>query len=108
MVNVFTTAPVLWHLNHTGEVFIVMDATNYASVGVSSRYDNKRVIHQMADFFKKYTSAERNYTMYDMELMALIKELREWRVQCEGAVYFHQLVTDHKKIEYVMGKKLLN
>ena len=66
------------------------------------------MLHPLAYYSKKYSPAECNYDIYDMELMAIIKALEEWRPECEGAVYPLQLITDHKNLEYFMTKKLLN
>jgi len=46
------------------------------------------------------------YDIYDKELMADIKELEEWRPECEGAAYPLQLVPDHKNLDYYMTTKL--
>jgi hypothetical protein len=40
--------------------------------------------------------------------MAIIKALEEWSPECEGAAYPLQLINDHKNLEYIMTKKLLN
>jgi hypothetical protein len=49
----------------------------------------------VAYYSKKYSPAKCNYDIYDMELMATIKALAEWRPKCEGAAYPLQLITDH-------------
>jgi hypothetical protein len=66
------------------------------------------VLHPVAYYSKKYSLAKCNYNIYDMELMATIKALAEWRPECEGAAYPLQLITDHKNLEYFMTKKLSN
>jgi len=40
--------------------------------------------------------------------MAIIKGLKEWRPQCQGAAYPLQLTTNHNNLEYFMTKKLQN
>jgi hypothetical protein len=62
----------------------------------------------VAYYLKKHSPAKCNYDIYDKELMAIIKVLNEWRPGCEGAAYPSQLITDHKNLEYLMTKKLLN
>jgi hypothetical protein len=74
---------------------------------MSQRHDDG-VLHPVAYYSKKYSPAKCNYDIYDMELMATIKALAEWRPECEGAAYPLQLITDHKNLEYFMTKKLLN
>jgi hypothetical protein len=108
MVTTFTTAPALHHFDHESEVNMETDASDYVSAGVLSQRDDKGVLHPEAYFSKKHAPAECNYDIYDKELMAIIKALQEWRPECEGAAYSLQLVTNHKKLEYFMTKKLLN
>ena len=108
MVTAFTTAPVLRHFYHEKEMIIETDASDYVSGGVLSQYNDDGVLHPVAYFSKKHTPAECNYDIYDKELMAIIKALKEWRPECEGAAYPLKLLTDHKNLEYFMTKKLLN
>jgi hypothetical protein len=44
----------------------------------------------------------------DKERIAIIEALEELRSECEGAAYPLQLIRDHKNLEYLMTKKLLN
>jgi len=108
MVEAFIIAPVLRHFDHERMVIIGTDASDYVSAGVLSQCDDDGVLHPAAYFSKKHLPAEFNYDKYDKELMAIIKALEEWRPECEGAAHPLQLITDHKKLEYFMIKKLLN
>jgi hypothetical protein len=108
MVFQFTTAPTLRHFDHSKEVRIETDASDYVSAGVLSQQDDEGVLHPVAFFSKKHSPAECNYDIYDKVLMAIIKALEEWRPQCEGAEHKLQLITDHKNVEYFLSKKLLN
>jgi hypothetical protein len=108
MVLKFTTAPTLRHFDHSREVIIKTDASDYVSAGVLSQRDDEGVLHPVAFFSKKHSPAECNYDIYDKELMAIIKALEEWRPECEGAEHPLQLITDHKNLEYFMSKRLLN
>ena len=108
MVTAFTTAPVLGHFNHDREVIIEPDSPEYVSAGVLSHYDNDGVLHLMGYFSKKHSPAECNYDIYDKELMAIIEALEEWIPECEGAEYPLKFITDHKNLQYVISKMLLN
>jgi len=108
MVPAFTTAPALRHFDYEREIIIETDASDYVSAGVLSQRDDEGVLHPVAYYSKKHSTAECNYDIYDKELMAIIKALEEWRPECEGAAYPLQLITDHKNLEYFMTKKLLN
>ena len=108
MVLKFTTAPTLRHCNHSREFIIATDASDYISPGVLSQRDGEGVLHRVAFFSKNYSPAECNYNIYDKELMAIIRALEECRPECEGAEPKLELITDHKKLEYFMSKRLLN
>jgi hypothetical protein len=81
----FTTTPTLRHFDHIREVIIETDASDYVSAGVLKQRDDEEVLHPIAFFSKKHSPVESNYDIYDKELMAIIKELEEWRPECEGA-----------------------
>jgi hypothetical protein len=108
MVVKFTTAPTLRHFDHSREVIIETDESDYVSAGVLTQRDDDGVLHPVAFFSKKHSPAECNYDIYDTELIAIIKAHEEWRPECEGAEHTLQLITDHKNLEYFMSKKLLN
>ena len=108
MVFKFTTAPILRHFDHSREVIIETNASEYVSAGVLSRRDDEYVLHPVAFFSKKHSPAECNYDIYDKELMAIVMALEEWRPECGGAEHTLQLITDHKNLEYFMSTKLLN
>jgi hypothetical protein len=82
MVLKFTTAPTLRHFDHSREVIIETDASDYVSAGVLSQRDDEGVLHPVAFFSKKHSLPECNYDIYDKERMVIIKALEEWRSEC--------------------------
>jgi hypothetical protein len=54
------------------------------------------------------TPAERNYDIYDKEMLAIVDAIREWRVYLEGAKFTIDIVTDHKNLQYFLTTKALN
>jgi len=108
MVLMITTAPILRHFDHSREVIIETDASDFVSAGALSQRDGEGVLHPVAFFSKKLSPAECKYDIYDKELMAIIKALKEWRPECEMAEHTLQLITNHNNLEYFMSKKLLN
>jgi hypothetical protein len=89
-------------------VVIEIDVSDYLLAGVLSQREDEGVLHPVAYYSKKHSPAECNFEIYDTELMAIIKALKEWRPECEGAEHPLQIYTDHKNLEYFMSKKLLN
>lgn len=108
MVTALTTGPVLRHSDHERQVIITSDVSDYMSAGVLSQYDDNGVLHRATYYSKNQSPAECNYDIMDKELIAIIKAAEDWRLGCEGAAYPIKLITDHKNLEYLMTKKLLN
>jgi hypothetical protein len=55
-----------------------MDTSEWVTGGILSQYDNNRLLCPVAYFFLKYSSAECNYEIYNKELLAITKYLKEW------------------------------
>jgi hypothetical protein len=104
----FTMAPVLAYFVHGRKTVVETDASNWASGGVLSQYDENGVLHPVAYFSGKHTPQECNYEIYDKELLAIIKTLEEWRPELEGTEEQFDVITDHKNLQHFMTTKLLN
>ena len=48
---------------------------------------------------KKNLPAECNYPIYDKELLAIVKYLREWNLELRSVPEF-KVLTDHRALEY--------
>jgi len=56
---------------------------------------------------KSLSPAERNYDIYDKEMLAVMCVLEQWHHYLEGAKHLVQILTDHKNLEYLMTTKKL-
>jgi hypothetical protein len=63
--------------------------------------------HPVAYYSKSMNDAERNYEIYDKELLAVIRALEEWRHYIQGATHPVEIWTDHKNLEYFMTSQKL-
>ena len=84
------------------------DASNWASGGVLSQYDDDGKLKPVAFFSSKHTAPECNYEIYDKELLAIIKALEEWRSELQGTEEPFEIITDHKNLQTFMSTKQLN
>ena len=57
---------------------------------------------------KSLNEVERNYDIYDKELLAIIRALDEWSQYLKGAKHRFEILTDHKNLEYFQTAKKLN
>ena len=60
--------------------------------------------------FKKMSSAECNYEIYDKELLVIVRAFEEWRPECAeiSMKNFIKILTDHKNLKHFMTSKQLN
>ena len=84
------------------------DASDYVSEGILSQYDENDVLHSVVYFFKKHSSAECNYEIYNKELMAIIYTFKEWHSELKGSSTSVKVITDHKNLKYFMSTKQLS
>ena len=57
---------------------IESDASKYASGAVLTQLDSNGDQHPVAFLLKTFNETERNYEIYDRELLAIICALEEW------------------------------
>ena len=51
---------------------------------------------------------ERNYEIYDKEMLAIIRGLESWRYLLEGVQFKFEIWTDHENLEYFIKAQKLN
>ena len=61
--------------------------------------DNDRR-HPVGFYSTTLTSAERNYDIYDLELLAIVKSLRHWRLLLAGSPHKIKVFSDHMNLQY--------
>ena len=100
LLSHFQSAPIL-HLPDTQQPFVVMtDVSLLASGGVLMQWDSNGDLHPCAYLFQTFSPAERNYDIYDRELLAVIHALDHWRHYLQGTPHSVTLLTDHKNLTY--------
>jgi hypothetical protein len=104
----FITAPVLAMFDYNRKTVLETDASDWASGGILSQYDDEGALRPVAYFSSKHTAAECNYEIYDKELLAIIKSMEEWRPELQGTQEPFEILTDHKNLEYFTTTKSLN
>ena len=104
----FTEEPVLMMPDHTRPFQIEADASKYASGAVLTQCDVNGDRHPVAFISKTFSPAERNYEIYDRELLAIIRALEEWRHYIQGSPHQTVVLSDHKNLTYYREAKKLN
>ena len=82
------------------------DSSNFALGAVLSQQQNDKW-HPIAYLSKSLTEAERNYKIYDKELLAIMTALSEWRHYLLTGKEF-EIWTDHQNLCYFRKAQKLN
>jgi hypothetical protein len=64
--------------------------------------------HPCAYISKSFSPAERNYKVYDQELLGIICALREWQHYVQGSPHETIVYSDHKNLTYFRNSQKLN
>ena len=104
----FTEEPVLMMPDQTKPFQIETDASKYATGAVLTQLDSNGDRHPISFISKTFSPAERNYEIYDRELLAIIRALEEWRHYIQGSPHTTIVLSDHKNLTYYREAKKLN
>ncbi|KAF7762018.1 hypothetical protein Agabi119p4_10010 [Agaricus bisporus var. burnettii] len=99
--------PVLALPKDKGQFRIEVDASNYGTGAVLSQ-EQENKWHPVAFMSKTLSEAERNYEIYDKELLAIIKALKLWRHYLLDAKEQFEIWTDHENLKYFREPQKLN
>jgi len=97
----FATAPVLAYPNRDIPFIVETDSSNFAIGAIlsqTSSNDNK--IHPVAFFSRSLTASEKNYPIYDKELLAIVESLEHWRHLLKGTSKPFTIFSDHQNLLY--------
>src|SRR5258708_33818178 len=103
----FEGASILIHVNTTKQFLMETNASDFVIGGVLSQMGNDRHIHPILFYSKTMQPAERNYDIYDKELLEIVMCFKEWRHHLEGTVEQIKVLSDHRNPEYFLTRKLL-
>ena len=99
--SLVTSAPVLTLPDEGQPYRIKADSSGVATSAVLSQLSSEDgKWHPVAFLFKSLLPVERNYEIHDMEMLAIVRVLKEWRHYLEGAHHPIEIWTDHKNLEY--------
>ena len=83
----FTKKPVLAALDLNKKIRVEADASDYATEGVLSMECEDGLWRPVAFLSKYLNETKRNYEIHDKEMLAIIRELENWRHLLEGACF---------------------
>ena len=104
--EMFVTAPILVRFNYERETIIEADSSGWCVGGTLFQVDDDGVLRPCAYFLKKNSPAEYNYEIYDKEMLAIIRCLKEWDAELRSVRSF-EIRSDHKNLEYFITVRKL-
>ncbi|CDO76040.1 hypothetical protein BN946_scf184891.g3 [Trametes cinnabarina] len=104
----FMEAPILVTPDPTKPFQVECDASKVATGAVLRQKGEDGLWHPCAYLSKLFTEAERNYQIYDWELLAIIRALEAWRHYLDGALHPVEILSDHKNLTYFRSAQKLN
>src|SRR6201746_1456775 len=87
---------------------IESDASKYATGAVLTQQDSNGSRHPVSFISKTFSPAERNYEIYDRELLGIIRALDEWRHYVQGSPHTTTILSDHLNLTYWRSPQKLN
>jgi biotin-(acetyl-CoA carboxylase) ligase len=96
----FTTAPVLLGYNQFAKTRVEIDASSYATGAVLLQQKHNDAWQPVAFLSQSMNQVERNYNIWDKEMLAIIHALDAWQHYLIGLPKPFEIQTDHKNLEY--------
>src|SRR5271156_2548103 len=104
----FQESPVLQMPDMAKPFVVESDASKYASGAVLQQQDTNRDWHPCAYLSKSLNETERNYEIYNRELLAIIRALTDWRHYLIGSPHVVTVLSDHQNLTYFRTTQKLN
>ncbi len=107
--------PVLTQPNFSKPFFLQTDTSAYGVGAILSQEgehhavaSQKPKLHPIAYYSATFTPTERNYDIYERELLAIMKALTHWRHYLGWTKYPFTILMDHANLLYYKTPKKLN
>ena len=106
--RIFITRSVLAAPDLDKEFRVETNASNYTTGGVLSVKCSDGMQRPVSFISKSLSNIERNYEIYDKEMLAVVRCLEAQKHFLEGTTTKFEIWTDHKNLEYFMKVQKLN
>jgi hypothetical protein len=106
--------PILQQPNYSAPFFLAMDASAYGvgavllQEGETNPRTKKPTQHPIAYYSSTFIPAERNYDIYERELLAVLKSLEHWRPHPAATEIPVTVLTDHANLTFWKNPRKVN
>ncbi|SRR6266702_2762009 len=100
--------PVLLFLKLQEPFEMEVDASAIAIGAILNQKGEDHKIHPVAYYSKSFSATERNYDVYDRELLTVVKSLRQWRTYLVGSPHRITIYMDHSNLQYWKEPRKIN
>jgi hypothetical protein len=96
----FFNGNMLIHPSDEKPFILETDASDFALGAVLYQKNNQEVLQPIGFYSRKLLPAERNYPVYERELLAIVASLKHWRHLLMGSRHQITIHSDHKNLLY--------
>ena len=101
--NLIANAALLAHPSPDADICLFVDASESSIGGVVQQFINNKW-EPLGFYSKSLSIAQRKYSTYDRELLAIYKSIKHFKYLLEGRNF--KIFTDHKPLCYAFTKKI--
>ena len=98
--DTFSREPILIMWEPDRPTRLEVDASGFATGGVLLQKLDDDLWHPIAYRSESMAEAERNYEIYDKEMLVIIHALEDWRHYLEGIPQPFDIISDHRNLQY--------
>jgi hypothetical protein len=106
--ELFTVNPLLLHFDFEKDKILHVDSSGYAIAAVLSQPDKDCELHPVSYFSQKLSDREREWQVFDLELLAIVSAFEEWRAWLMGRSNPVKVFSDHSNLRYFKKAKYLS
>ena len=106
--RIFSSAPILQIPDVSHPFSIMTNASLLAAGAILLQADANQDLHPCAYFSRTFSPAQRNYDIYDRELLTVILALEEWHQYLQGTQHSITIITNHKNLSYIKDPRKLS
>src|SRR6267154_614221 len=107
LIGLVTSEPVIVPPDPDRQFILYVDASQFATGTVLYQPDLERTDHHgnpllwpIGFHSQTFNKAEQNYPIYDRELLAIVRGLRNWRHLMRNTTHPVMVITDHANLQY--------